>query len=173
MNPEKLQTKPLDLERQQPEYNRDVGPRSPLRTVQVLQELAISAAGVPLAVLAERLDLPKTSLFRLLRSLESGGYVTSVNGVHEVGPETVKLGSAIMRNRESPNTARPAMERLSQASNETIILGSLDETGTQVVYSDVIDATNPLRFIIKTGTVRPLYTSASGLASGDWLIRDE
>jgi len=90
--------------------------------------------------------------------------VISVNGVHEVGPETVKLGSAIMRNRESPNTARPAMERLSQASNETIILGSLDETGTQVVYSDVIDATNPLRFIIKTGTVRPLYTSASGLA---------
>lgn len=164
MNPRKLQTKPLDLESQQPDDNRDVGPRSPLRTVQVLHELAVSAAGVPLAVLAERLDLPKTSLFRLLRSLESGGYVISVNGVHQVGPETVKLGTAIMRNREFPNTARPAMERLSKASSETIILGSLDDTGMQVVYSDVIDATNPLRFMIKMGTIRPLYTSASGLA---------
>ncbi|MBJ7418689.1 MAG: IclR family transcriptional regulator [Rhodoferax sp.] len=164
MSPKKLQAKPLDLESQQLDDNRDVGPRSPLRTLQVLHELAISGHGVPLSVLAELLDLPKTSLFRLLRSLESGGYVTSVNGVHEVGPETVKLGSAIMQGREFPKTARPVMERLSKASNETIILGSLDDTGTQVVYSEVIDATNPLRFMIKTGTVRPLYTSASGLA---------
>ena len=154
----------LDLESEQPGEKRDAGPRSPLRTVQVLHELAVSATGVPLAMLAERLDLPKTSLFRLLRSLESGGYVTSVNGVHQVGPETVKLGTAIMRNREFPNSARSAMERLSEASNETIILGSLDDTGMQVVYSDVIDATNPLRFMIKMGTIRPLYTSASGLA---------
>jgi len=152
-----------DEDREPAGGDRDAGPRSPLRTVQVLHELAVSASGVQLAVLAERLGLPKTSLFRLLRSLESGGYVTSLNGVHQVGPETVKLGMVIMQNREFPNSARAAMEWLSEASSETIILGSIDDTGMQVVYSDVIDATNPLRFIIKMGTIRPLYTSASGL----------
>ena len=153
----------LDTDGELPADKRDTGPRSPLRTVQVLHELAVSATGVQLAVLADRLQLPKTSLFRLLRSLENGGYVTSLNGVHQVGPETVKLGMAIMQNREFPNSARAAMDWLSEKSSETIILGSLDDTGTQVVYSDVIDATNPLRFIVKMGTVRPLYTSASGL----------
>ena len=154
---------PMDAEGEPTGEDRDAGPRSPLRTVQVLQELAVSATGVQLAVLAERLGLPKTSLFRLLRSLESGGFVTSVNGVHQVGPQTVKLGMAIMQNREFPKSARAAMEWLSEASGETVILGSIDDTGMQVVYTDVIDATSPLRFIIKMGTVRPLYTSASGL----------
>ena len=78
----------LHTDSEPPADERDSGPRSPLRTVQVLQELAVSATGVQLAVLADRLQLPKTSLFRLLRSLESGGYVTSLNGVHQVGPET-------------------------------------------------------------------------------------
>ena len=50
----------------------DANPRSPLRTVQVLHELANAAQAVPLGVLAARLELPKTSLFRLLRALEVG-----------------------------------------------------------------------------------------------------
>ena len=154
---------PIDTKGEPTAEDRDAGPRSPLRTVQVLHELAVSATGVQLAVLAERLGLPKTSLFRLLRSLESGGFVTSLNGVHQVGPQTVKLGMAIMQNREFPKSARAAMEWLSEASGETVILGSIDDTGLQVVYADVIDATNPLRFSIKMGTIRPLYTSASGL----------
>ena len=164
MTLQKTQMTAQDIDADPPADGRDSGPRSPLRTVQVLQELAVNATGVPLAVLAERLQLPKTSLFRLLRSLESGGYVSSLNGMHQVGTEAVKLGMAIMQNRECPNRARAAMDWLSEKSNETVILGSIDDTGTQVVYSDVIEATNPLRFIIKMGTIKPLYTSASGLA---------
>ena len=160
----KIPMKTTDDERGLAGEDRDAGPRSPLRTVLVLHELAVDASGVQLAVLVERLALPKTSLFRLLRSLENGGYVTSRNGLHQVGPQAVKLAMAIMQNREFPKSARTAMEWLSEASSETVILGSIDETGMQVVYSDVIDATNPLRFIIKMGTIRPLYTSASGLA---------
>jgi DNA-binding IclR family transcriptional regulator len=144
--------------------DRDSGPRSPLRTVQVLHELAISATGVPLAVLAVRLQLPKTSLFRLLRSLESGGYVNSFNGIHHVGPETLKLGGAIVQNREFPNCARPAMQWLATQSSETIVLGTMDEGETEVVYTEVIEGTNPLRFITKAGNIKPPYCSASGLS---------
>ncbi len=153
----------MNSEDDQLAHERDAGPRSPLRTVQVLHELATKATGVPLAHLADQLKFPKTSLFRLLRSLEAGGYVISDNGVHKVGPETIKLGMAIVQNRGLPNIARPLMEWLSDKTHETIILGFLDETEMQVIYSDVIEATNVLRFIVKMGTVKPLYTSASGL----------
>ncbi len=152
----------LDIDNDKLEPDSDLGPRSPLRTVQVLHELAVSATGVPLAVLAARLQLPKTSLFRLLRSLESGGYVISVNGVHQVGPAALKLGAAIIHNRQFPNCARPAMHWLAEHSNETIILGTISESGIDIVYAEVIEATNPLRFTIKAGIVKPLYTSATG-----------
>lgn len=137
-------------------------PRSPLRTVQVLHELAVSGQGVPLATLAARLELPKTSLFRLLRSLEQGGYVTSVNGVHQVGPQAIKLGVALVGNREFPNCARPALEWLAGQSNETVILGTFDDSATQIVYTEVIEPSNPLRFSIKSGLTKPLYSSAMG-----------
>ena len=145
-----------------PPPDGDSNPRSPLRTVHVLHELAVSGTGVALATLAARLQLPKTSLFRLLRSLEQGGYVTSSNGVHQVGPEAIKLGVALVRNREFPNCARPALEWLAAQSNETVILGTFDDSLTQVVYVEVIEPTNPLRFSIKSGLTKPLYSSAMG-----------
>jgi DNA-binding IclR family transcriptional regulator len=153
-----------DIDIEKPAADVDNGPRSPLRTVQVLYALASTPGGLVLTELASRLDLPKTSVFRLLRALEAGGYVISEGGVHQLGPEALKLGNVIVQSRVFPNCAQPAMEWLSDHCQETIILGTLGESGRDVVYSRVIEATNPLRFSISPGTQRPLYCSASGLA---------
>ncbi len=147
----------------------DANPRSPLRTVQVLHELAVAGEGVRLADLATRLALPKTSLFRLLRALEQGGYVTSANGVHEVGPQAIRLGAALVHNRGFPNGARAAMEWLAAQCNETVILGTFDDSRTQIVYADVIEPSNPLRFSIKPGLTKPLYSSAIGQTLLAWM----
>ena len=140
----------------------DANPRSPVRTVQVLHALAVSGQGVSLGVLAARLQLPKTSVFRLLRALEDGGYVTSSKGVHQLGSEAIKLGVALVQNREFPNCARPAMEWLAAECNETVILGTFDDSEMQIVYILVIEPSNPLRFSIKSGLSKPLYSSAIG-----------
>lgn len=144
-----------------PAHDTD-SPRSPLRTVQVLHALAASVEGVPLAALAAQLELPKTSLFRLLRALEQGGYVTSHGGVHQVGPEALKLGAVLVQGRALTQRARPVMERLAAQCDETVILGTCDDGGTQIVYSEVIEPANPLRFSIRPGLAKPLYSSASG-----------
>jgi DNA-binding IclR family transcriptional regulator len=140
----------------------ETGPRSPLRTVQVLHALAASGQGVALGTLAASLQLPKTSLFRLLRSLEQAGYVRSQDGIHEVGPEALKLGAALVRACAFPKCARPVMAWLASQCDETVILATADDSGTEVVYSEVIEATNPLRFSIRPGLAKPLYSSASG-----------
>ncbi|MBV7482770.1 IclR family transcriptional regulator [Bordetella sp. BOR01] len=136
--------------------------RSPLRTVQILHELALNPAGVSLADLSVRLELPKTSLFRLLKTLETGSYVSARNATYTLGTAALKLGAAIVRNRQFPNCARPVMHAISERCGETIILGTPADNRHQVVYAEVIDATNPLRFISKAGSTNPLYGSASG-----------
>lgn len=137
-------------------------PRSPLRTVQVLHALAASGQAVSLACLAEQLQLPKTSLFRLLRALEEGGYVASHDGKHQVGPEALRLGAALVRGSSLAKSARPVMEWLAAKCDETVILATFDDSGTQIVYSDVIEPGNPLRFSIRPGLTKPLFSSASG-----------
>lgn len=136
--------------------------RSPLRTVQILHHLALTPTGVSLADLSVQLDLPKTSLFRLLKSLEAGDYVIADKAIYQVGPATLKLGAAIIQNREFPNCAVPVMRSISHRCGETIILGTLADNHIDVVYAEVIDATKPLRFISKAGSTSSLYGSASG-----------
>jgi len=136
--------------------------RSPLRAMQILQVLASHASGVSLAHLSTRLSLPKTSLFRLMKTLESGAYVSSNNGGYTIGPAALKLGAAIIQNRQFPNCALPVMQAVSDDCGETIILGTLTDDRKLVTYAEVIDATKPLRFISQAGSSNPLYGSASG-----------
>lgn len=143
----------------------DAGPRSPLRTVEVLRELARSEEdGIPLGVLAARLQHPKTSLFRLLRSLEAGRYVISVNGVHQLGPAALELGFAIANTREFPRCANTTLQALARECEETVILGMLASNKKEISYATVIDGTHPLRFSATVGSNHPLYSSACGLA---------
>jgi DNA-binding IclR family transcriptional regulator len=130
--------------------------------MQILLELAGTAAAVSLADLSVRLSLPKSSLFRLMKTLESGDYVIAVPGGYKLGSAAMKLASAIIRRREFPNCAVPVMQTISDACGETIILGTPADNGQEVVYAEVIDATNPLRFTSKAGSRNPLYGSASG-----------
>ena len=144
-------------------------PRAPLRTVQVLDTLAKANQGLRLADLAARLDMPKTSLFRLLRTLEQAGYVSSADGFHEIGPQAIRLGLALSRSRIFPGGARPAMQWLAEQCGETVILGGFDDSRSQIVYVDVIEASSPLRFSIKPGLTKPLYSSAIGQCLLAWM----
>ena len=51
------------------------GPRSAVRVMDILYKLSSASGRVSLAELSEGLELPKTSVFSLLRALDKGGYV--------------------------------------------------------------------------------------------------
>ncbi|TFI08598.1 MULTISPECIES: IclR family transcriptional regulator [unclassified Herbaspirillum] len=136
--------------------------RSPVRTVQVLHELALRPRGMSLAALAAHLQLPKTSLFRLLNSLELGDYVQVVNGQYQIGPATRELGTAIMLNHDFAGRARYILQKLASQCGETVILGTVAPNGLDVIYASVIEGTHPLRFSITAGAAKPLQCSANG-----------
>jgi DNA-binding IclR family transcriptional regulator len=151
----------------------DSHPRAPLRTLQMLHALAQAGQGLRLVELSARLDMPKTSLFRLLRALEQAGYVSSIGGLHDLGPQAIALGLALGRSRVFPGGARPTMQWLAEQCSETVILGTFDDSRCQIVYIDVIEPSNPLRFSIKPGLTKPLYSSAIGQSLLAWMQAEE
>ena len=54
------------------------------------------------------------------------------------------------------------LQWLAAQSHETVVLGIFDDSESQIVYVDVIEPSNPLRFSIRPGLTKPLYSSASG-----------
>lgn len=144
---------------------KEAGPRAILRVPEVLMAVAGRRGGISLAELAQNLALPKTSLHRLLRTLEGGGYLVHAGGLYSPGPESQRLAGVLSRASQLadfPSCARPVLEGLAAETGETVMLSVLSEAGTESIYVDVIESEAPLRFTLRVGNRRPLFSTASG-----------
>jgi DNA-binding IclR family transcriptional regulator len=157
-----------DIEPSSAETEReDAGPRAILRVPEVLMAVAASGSGVAMTELAAALKLPKTSLHRLLRTLEHGGFVVRENGLYRPGPESFRLAAALGQAAPSaqfPACARPALEVLAEQTGETVMLSTISDKLTESIYLEVIESASPLRFAMRAGNRRPLFAVASGKA---------
>lgn len=145
----------------------DAAPRAVLRVPDVLMAVAATPGGAHLTELVRALGLPKTSLHRILRALESGGYLQRDGQTYRCGPESARLARLLGSATAPvgfPACARPIMERLATETGETVMLSELSEDGRESVYLDVIESSSPLRFAMRPGNRRPLYSVASGKA---------
>lgn len=132
--------------------------------------------GCSFVELREELQLPKSSLHRLLRTLEQGGFLSQRSGVYFLGPESgrlaYKIGAALQID-EFPGSVRPVLEWLARETSESIILAVLSSEGDEVTYIDVINSEVPLRFTVPLGNRRPLYAAAAGQAILAFLPADQ
>jgi DNA-binding IclR family transcriptional regulator len=144
------------------------GPRAILRVPDVLLALAAQRDGSSLAELSAQLEVPKTSLHRLLRTLERGGYLTHQSGLYLLGPASFHLASLVGKAAPAnafPASARPMLEWLAHETQETVMLGVLSDQQTEIIYVDVIVSDASVRFALSIGDRRPLYCAASGKAA--------
>jgi len=132
--------------------------------MDILLAVATEPEGLSLAKISDRLKLPKTSVFSLLRALEGGGYLRNHDGRYTLGDQALKLGASLGQARSFPKCARPLLEWLARETEETILLGVLSEEGHEISYVDVIESEKPLRFAVRVGNRRPLYCTAAGKA---------
>ena len=133
------------------------------RTFSVIEVMARLAAPVSLAVLTEESRLPKPTVYRILQSLRTLGYVepSGAQGSYLLTERLVSL-SQNDRYRGAREKALPLMRRLHRAFDETVNLGLLE--GVFVNYLHVLETTQPLRWIVKPGARDPFHTTALGRA---------
>jgi DNA-binding IclR family transcriptional regulator len=136
----------------------------------VIEALACAPDGLSLAVLSRDLDLPKTSLFSLLRALEEDGYVVNASGAYRLGMATIRLGSMITGGVPQLRRIGALLPTLVARCGETALLAVPTEDGREALYVDIVDGPEAIRFASAIGTRRPLFCTAAGrvmLAFGD------
>lgn len=117
---------------------------------------------VPLSELAQRLGLSKTRTFRLLATLENRGYVEKADdrGRYGRGPASYDLAPRTIGSLKLLQAARPAMQRLAEATGEAIYLGvGCDE---EVLFLDFVDTAQQVRAISLLCRRYPLQATAAG-----------
>lgn len=130
------------------------------RAFAVLGALSDGPLGV--TEVAERVDLPKSTVARLLGTLAGEDAVEQVPGAttYRLGGRIVSLAAAVLPTRSMVALARPNLIELAAAVGEAAGLSIAD--GPRVHYVDQVDTPNPVQVRDWTGTRAPMHAVPSG-----------
>jgi IclR family acetate operon transcriptional repressor len=86
----------------------------------------------------------------------------TLDGHYDLGTNVLSLSKSLLEHLNLPEVAKPALQQLSQISNETTHLGLLD--GTRMLYIGKVESSQTLRLHSAVGTRNSLYSTAMGKA---------
>lgn len=103
------------------------------RTLRILELLAGSDDALPLATVATSLEIPRSTAYKILRSLVDRGFATVEDGnTYAVGLKAFEVGAAHLRRGNVVDVIAPFLTRVTQRLGVTSHFAVLD--GTDVVY---------------------------------------
>jgi len=116
-----------------------------------------------LSSIAEKVDLPVSTTYRILQNLIAWQYIKEdENGMYSLGFELITLGNIAKNNLGLRNIAHKYMAELGNMTGETIYLSVLDETRGEVMYIDKIDSRGNIKLAAGIGSRNPIHTTANG-----------
>lgn len=133
------------------------------RAAKILRSLEGKSDGLSLSGIAKLVDLPRSTVQRIVSALVSEGFLISATQSSKVrlGPGLVSLGSAAKADID--RVLLPHMKSLSLEVEETVDLSVLD--GDMMIFIDqVIANTQKLRAVSSVGDAFPIYSCANGKA---------
>ena len=146
--------------------------KSSERTIDVLEYLAASADQPTLTELARALEVPKSSLHKLLATLENRGWVETdapSRTRYRLGLRALLVGTRYLERDRIVQAFEPVLADLSERYQEAVHLGRLD--GADVVYLAKKESTHPFRMYSAVGRRLPAHATAMGkaiLATKPW-----
>jgi IclR family acetate operon transcriptional repressor len=134
--------------------------RAVSKALEVLEFLQTESTALSMNEISQRLQLSKTSAFRLLRTLETTGYIALdgrgqyklAPGIHAVTP-TQRLGKLV-------RVAMPHLQALNLELTETVSLAALFENRVEVVA--VVESPHDIRMSNVVGHILPPNASSLG-----------
>ncbi len=134
------------------------------RAVALLKAFDTSPGELGVSELARAVGLPKSTVARLLTTLEHEGLVERVPGSekYRLGFLLVRLAGRVTHFGDLRSVAHPVLVRLSERSQESVHLGVLD--GDEVVNVEQIAGPHLIRETNWLGRRTPLHCAANGKA---------
>ena len=145
---------------------------SVIKAIEVMQAFTSSNPVFSLAELTRILPYPKTTIYTLLQTLESKGFVEKYeNGKYSLGTAIIPLTQAVRINVQLRDRAAPLLRILSDYCHESVYLAIKD--GDQCLYIYAIESSDRLLARSAIGEVGPMYCSSIGKAILSFMPENE
>jgi len=132
------------------------------KAIMVLKVLTASNRPLALTEIAERLELPRQTIHRVVQSLVQNQLALRAphKDRYQVGPAMARLSMAALTSLNSAAPIRNVLRELVDQTGETCNIGILDQG--EVVYIERIEGSSPLRLQLDIGSRVPFYCTAIG-----------
>ena len=110
----------------------------------------------------EEVKMPKSTIFRILDTLEQSDFIQKNRKTHEysLGYQVFRLGNVYQQHLDYRKVSIPHMEQLMEETKETVELNILD--GIHRICIEKIDSPLDVRNFVKVGERKPAYLGAAG-----------
>jgi len=134
------------------------------RVAAVLMAFTSGPSELGVTDIAQRLDLPKSAVHRILESLTESGLTSKERerGKYRLGPRATELSLAVLGTVDVRSLALPVMEELRDKTGETVTLTFA--IALQRIYVAQVESRQDVRMTVEVGRRAPLYAGASGRA---------
>lgn len=133
-----------------------------LRADLILRTLARQSSPMSSSDLQKACELPRSTLYLLLDSLEQRRWIEKVDDGYIIGINLYSLGMAYLRQDRLQAVFRMKAQQFVEEHNEVVQLAVLD--GSDVVYLGREDAKRPVRLVSDIGSRLPAHACALGKA---------
>jgi DNA-binding IclR family transcriptional regulator len=143
------------------------------RAIAILDALAGGREELPLAEIARRVGVHKSTVHRILTSLEQHRLAdqNERTGCYRLGSHLVSLANAALAQFDIRNRAKPYLEKVLYDTEETVHLCILDQG--EVLYLDKVDSSRSIRMTSAIGRRNAAHCTAVGKAMMAWLPEEE
>lgn len=120
------------------------------RAINIIEKLVENNQGMGVTELSNSLGLHKSTVYRLLATLNYRGYVEQdAHSNYKVGLKLFEIGSAVLNNIDLRTQVKPYLKKLRDETRETVHLGILD--GHEIIYIDKEETSETIRMYSKLG----------------------
>ncbi len=135
--------------------------RSPVRSLEVLDAFRVARQPLSMSEIARLAQMPLSTCHGLVRALEHHGFLYFLSP-REAYPTRRLWDMASVIEANDPLALRlaPALQALRDATGETVILGTRQHD--QVLYLQVVESAQSIRYSSRAGDHKPLHSSAIG-----------
>lgn len=142
------------------------------RVLRVLEVFSPNERDLSLSQIADRMELPRSSVHRLLATLTGHGFVERdpTTRRYRLGIRLFEIGSAAIHGRGLHSAAHPVLEELALTTGETCHLAVLSEGEAVYVYK--IDGTSSISMTSRVGGRAPCHCTSIGKVLVAWAGED-
>ena len=136
-----------------------------LRVVELIELFAKEKQPLALSEMARLLEMPVSTCLGLLRTLEQRGYLYETGrrqGYYPTG-RLLAMAQVIAAHDPVLDRVQPTLVELRDTARETVVFGKLQPPG-RVVYLEVVDAPQAIRYAAEAGETREAYANSLGRA---------